>query len=79
MVLSHNVDHGAQNVKQFYTDYHPYGLTLDIKMARPMPRVECKLHVRMVKVIRFSHAPKVICRGRMDAENLPLSLKLDII
>jgi hypothetical protein len=44
-----------------------------------MPQIERKLHVRMAKVIRFSHAPIAIFRGHMSAENLPSGLKLDII
>jgi hypothetical protein len=73
------VDHRLQNVKQIYIDYLPYGFAPEIERAAPMPQVEHKLHVRVDKMIRFSHPSIVICRALMNAENLPSGLKLDII
>ena len=48
-------------------------------MAAPTPQAERKFHVRVVKVIRFSHAPIVIFRGHMNTKNLLSGLKLDIM
>jgi hypothetical protein len=66
------VDHGVRNVKKIYMDYLPYGFAPEIERTAPLAQVERKLHVRVDKVIRFSHAPIVKFRGAYECEKFAL-------